>query len=225
MDYYFVLFSENLDDIISMRNFSDNLERVDDVTIEKVNISKEQLDKSLLDYEQNKNTRFRKEKTAQHVVELKEIKHQFIQSVLMPRISDIQKSLDEHRSGKPQVTVTAQDVQDSYTNKLYRSNQDLATVVNRRKEINRLFDTKLGIDGKKEPQAKPNSFYDLKELYKWETVVKPRPVKPDHVESKPQVVLPDKKQEISLDQLIWKYSSCYSYYYTHFINQLCINKQ
>ncbi len=44
-----------MNDVISVRNESDDVARVDDVTIEKVQLSKEELDQSLFEYEQFRN--------------------------------------------------------------------------------------------------------------------------------------------------------------------------
>ena len=224
---------------MSTRNDINDAQRIDDVTIEKVNISKEQLDKSLFDYEQHKNTKksygipnkvknntmsntekdSKSMKGVNYSVSLVEIEKD-LEDFLINPTQNMYAELSMIKRSK--LTLTLEDV--------VKKKSDLEKSFSEKLEIKSI---KVDANVKSEPTTKKFAqFYNLKEIYKWQPVNKtPAKNQPPTISSfeiskkttpaaKEQInkiIASQKTYEAKLNRFHRK-NYAYSYYYSHYYN-------
>lgn len=192
---------------MSIRNDSNEMARVDDVTIEKVKLSKEELDFSLFEYEQVKHSKYKiygsnkDKKTIQltNSVALNElISSDFYQN--------IEKNCKANRNDN-----NFEEVQ-YVLNSLVERN---CTTV----KINHVIDMRLKLRTELKAKLKQlkandstekNALVDLNELYKWMPVVK---------ESITEKTIQCSAKKIESKSLLKNENLIYTYYYNYYYQQ------
>lgn len=165
-------FGEDLNDVVCTKNDSDEIARVDDVTIEKVTLSKEKLDQSLFEYEffkncseKNKNT---KTKDFTNITTDSNRLNQLLDSSLF---QDIKNNFNMFIQGGKTENIHVDHIQDEYnelTDKMsFKITRDM---IAENQTILHEGIEKCLISECNEKYIEISEVYDLKELYKWNTV-------------------------------------------------------
>ncbi len=232
-----------MNDIISVRNDVNDMLRIDDVTIERVNISKKELDRSLFDYEKHKNTKKTSavSKKHSHVANQEFISNQTQNESNVNSESHLTNILQELEAFKKEgARLDLNSIQQKYI-KLFRHvsvDLDQEKVSLQRSNLNKQFAAKLGLKSDqgliKKKIAQP--VFNLKELYKWQPVEEPKKAIKSSISigEQPTLQINHKKDdfniiplqdelkpddsEISNDQFVkfHRINQAYSYYYSYY---------
>ncbi len=189
--------------------------RIDDVTIEKVNLSKEELDMSLFEYEQLKNTKPNlTSKLYGSATTNKENKHSKLELTNSVTLNKLIQVSDLYRNIENNCEETS--LKDTDIEKVQREFCGLANenclVVDR----NYVIEMRLRLKAEQKERLEAKYLVDTKEtvvefgeLYKWTSVVK------EQKQTKKRVAI---KKSASDEGFIYAYY--YNYYYQHFLDQL-----
>lgn len=199
-------------DILSSRNEIKDQIRIDDVTIQKVDVSREELDKSLFDYEQFKNKNIKTRKV--YDFNLENISPA---SELSPILSSLCKFETIEQDFKDNLikTIPLETVQNSYI-KLQNEtklNFNQNEIKNLKLKFKNDYEAKFNSTTTSLKDEKIENV-NLAEMYKWEQVEKP-------IEPKKKT----KQKPLSLSDQSLIYSHYYNYYFKYYYTILQTNKQ
>ena len=206
--------TEDLNDVVCTKNDSDEIARVDDVTIEKVTLSKEKLDQSLFEYEffkncseKNKNT---KTKDFTNITTDSNRLNQLLDSSLF---QDIKNNFNMFIQGGKTENIHVDHIQDEYnelTDKMsFKITRDM---IAENQTILHEGIEKCLISECNEKYIEISEVYDLKELYKWNTVS-------EKITEETKV----NKVDLQAEQSTFRdkvYTYYYQYYFESILNQL-----
>lgn len=202
---------------MSIRNDSDEMARVDDVTIEKVKLSKEELDLSLFEYEQMKHSKYNETKIFGSIKEKKTI--QLTNSSALNKLissdfyQNIEKNFKANRNDN-----NFEEVQHVLNSLVERNctTVKINYVMDMRLKLRTELKTKLN-QLKANDSTEKSALVDLNELYKW------MPVEKESITEKTVKYSAKKIESKSLlinddENLIYTYY--YNYYYQKFFKQI-----
>jgi len=214
---------DDLNDVLSVRNESDDVARVDDVTIEKVQLSKEELDQSLFEYEQFRNARTKPTKHENQskpqflVAQLTNSKR--LNALVSTNIlENLEKSLSmfTERTGTENSRVQEEYRQLALGNCLNMSEARVEELSTKFQQALKgmLIDDRVGSDTPEfgYNDVKPTN---LSDMYRWEPVTES--VVDDLLDNQGNAVACENEKELT-------YAFYYEYYYKSLLKQFLPNK-
>ncbi len=234
--------TENLDDVVSFRNDISDLQRVDDITIKKVDISKKELDKSLFEYEKDKSNRlqiqkfssnakksanldFKNEKTMNENSISSRVSYSLIENDFKMFCENKKKYIEE---------LNIEKSKQNHSFKTVDSGLTLEKVKLKRIEVNEILAKKLNFESnmtKNSTKDRKEPLVSLKELYKWQPVDSKASVAhettimnylnqelPRQQEHQPETVDRMDKDLSEFNQFNYLYSHFYTHYYNYYFD-------
>lgn len=221
--------------------------RKDDFTIEKVSLTKEQLDKSLFEYEQNKN--LKKYSTSVKSLDIeKSDKERTVKKIKKldesVSIEDVEKSFDEFKANKENFEIISAPKFTMFQKENFKilDEKSLSISLDEIEETLKSLDNEFNLkmkaktDQKKDKkEEESNEPVDLKTLYKWEPVEKKAKISEKYQDNQQIKSINKKiKSAKSRNDLVDKrdhpdgqnyltYSYYYAYFYKHYFNNF-LNK-
>lgn len=213
---------EDLNDVICTKNDSDDVAKVDDVTIEKVTLSKEELDRSLFEYELFKNSskELKKKDTRNDSIIISTDSKRLNEISKSNIFRDIEDSFNSFIQDNENCQIENLDInkiQNEYK-KLSNGNISQITIEQfdeNRSILHRDIEQTTKKNDTNEEQLEKTKVYDLKELYKWETVS--GKLTADKVTSKEDTTYVESKEKETYRDHI--YAFYYQYYFKYLSNK------
>ena len=230
-------FKDDLSDIVLTRNEAVKLARIDDVTISKVELSKEELDHSLFEYEQHKHTKKLNTDIQQKSTDILTRKGLTNESKIfapnfMP-MKELEKQFAEFDPAYP-ASINLNEVQTKFQSILHKNclNIDVDNIKELRSKLNADFCSKLIDSLEKENSIKSansgkletTQIVNLNTFYKWEQIDTAKETRLSSSEILKSTLENNKRTEIvqendqnELNRKLLLYSHYYSYYYKKFL--------
>lgn len=200
------------------RNEATEASRKDDVTIEKVILTKEQLDKSLFEYEEHKKIdKYTKSKIVEsNKIEIESEKTQKLSNNgRLVTFDEIEKNFQnfqnfQNENENENLEITQKMIYKCLIEKC--ANLDINEVWEKRRDFSKALNLRLKNEGSKTIE-KPKESIDLKTLYPWQPVEKTPRKEIKHRQEKLATAVNEP------DQLL-AYSMYYNFYYKHYYQKV-----
>jgi superfamily II DNA/RNA helicase len=202
-----IQFDDNLQDIVSSRNEIKDQFRLDDVTIQKVEISKEELDRSLFEYEQFKNSSIKFNRIIKNndmdlgKKSLIRLNNPILNEIIEPNLMENTENYFLNRTNFNE-KIDLNTIQNNFIGLKNQNKFKSNDILNLKLKFKNDLESKINKEAIHKSEIK-NEIINLNEMYKWKQATKK-----------------ETKKITAIEDQSYLYAYYYNYYFKNYLSQI-----